>query len=179
MQETKIRLCTSICIPKYNSLILPVWTSYKWSNTVQVLWCLLLSLNITLETFSMFLHVALAIHFHCTGFHIILFSHSMLMSTLFPIFGYYKRHVPHVSCGTHTCISVGYCISWPLVLKAHVSDTISNQNLWQRKHDLECQVWHGANLPVQFHKLLNFSPMDFHFFLLAYYSLCLVNFTYS
>lgn len=68
------KLCTLVCILKHYSLILPVWISYKWSNTVQVLWCLLLSLNMVFEKFSMFLHVALAIHFHCIRLYSIIIS---------------------------------------------------------------------------------------------------------
>lgn len=84
----------------------------------------------------------------------------------------------HLFYGIHRCISVGYISRVELPMLAFSIKTtcfwyyISDQKLSRRKHGLECQVWCSVKLPVQFHKLLNFSQKGFHFLLLTCYSLC-------
>lgn len=102
------------------------------NGVIQVLVCPLLSLNIMLVKFSMFLHVALVIHFHCVRVHcIIILIYSMLMDMLFPVFGCYDScYYTHISFTAYIdAFLLGIyqeqnCLCWPLVLKQHVSDTI-------------------------------------------------------
>lgn len=147
---------------------------------MQILWCQLLSLNITLDKFSIFLHMVLTI-FIAKRFHWIIvpiypsyvdgyamsnfwllwmLPWSCLLWHMYMYFcwGYIKSTIADLDLSTK---------------RTHLLYHIHNQKLWQRKHGLECQVWCGTNIPVWFHKLLNFSQMSFHFLLLTCYSLCL------